>query len=89
MRASKAGVSTVGVFPRYRPAKPATRPPRNRCFHLAIVRELSPRRIKSAARIIAANASRSSGVNSIVTVECGMRHTIIYKCLVHATSKYS
>lgn len=110
MRASKAGVSTVGVFPRYRPAKPATRPSRNRCFHLAIVRELSPRRIKSAyeapsakrtmmrarfarsarprlARMIAANASRSSGVNSIVTVECGMRHTIIYKCLVHATSE--
>ena len=33
---------------RYRPAKPGTRPSRNRCFHLAIVRELSPRRIKSA-----------------------------------------
>ena len=47
IRASRAGVSTVGAFFRYRPLSPATRASRKRCFHLAIERELSPNAIKS------------------------------------------
>ncbi len=42
MRASKAGVSTVGFEPRWRAAKPAKPSFATRCFHKAIVRELHP-----------------------------------------------
>ena len=42
MRASRAGVSTVGFEPRWRAANPASPSVAKRCFHNAIVRELQP-----------------------------------------------
>jgi hypothetical protein len=42
MRASRAGVSTVGFEPRWRAANPATPSVTKRCFQRAIVRELQP-----------------------------------------------
>jgi hypothetical protein len=42
MRASRAGVSTVGFEPRWRAVNPAEPSVRKRCFHNAIVRELQP-----------------------------------------------
>jgi len=42
MRASRAGVSTVGFEPRWRAANPARPSFAKRCFHRAIVRELQP-----------------------------------------------
>jgi hypothetical protein len=42
MRASSAGVSTVGFEPRWRAANPARPSCAKRCFHSAIVRELHP-----------------------------------------------
>jgi hypothetical protein len=49
MRASSAGVRTVGFEPRWRAVNPATPFVRKRCFHNAIVRELHPVRSATVA----------------------------------------
>ena len=49
MRASSAGVSTVGFEPRWRAVNPAVPSVMKRCFHNAIVRELHPVRSATVA----------------------------------------